>query len=174
MVLLKKGWEMNYFGNPEVHKIGCVGEIQYSEKLEDGRYNIMIYGISRVKILNFVQEEPYRIARVKNLKDSNFDHDEFNVKYEAENFIELVRHYLKEVGIKNMNNLLKLQSHSLESIMNQVASILDVEILEKQVLLEMNSLEVRYDRLTQIIKDKLKAIKIAKSVKFIPDDPRRN
>lgn len=174
MVLLKKGWEQDYFGNPDVHEIGCVGEIQYSEKLDDGRLNIMLYGLSRVKILKSVREKPYRIAQVKYLKDNNFDHDEFNVNNESENFVSLVQRYLSEIGVENWEDLLKLHSHSLESIMNQVASILDITTLEKQYLLRMGSLETRYEQLTKIIQDKLKALQIAKIVKSVPVDPRWN
>ncbi|MFQ5865671.1 MAG: LON peptidase substrate-binding domain-containing protein [bacterium] len=174
ITLLKEGWEQDYFGSPEVHLIGCVGEIQYSEKLDDGKYNIMLYGLSRVRILNFVQEKPYRIAKVKFLKDANFDHEEFNVNSETENFVQLVLRYLEEMGIENLNELLKLQSYSLESIINQIASVLDISIQEKQNLLEIDSLEARYEQLTNIIKDKLRVLKIAKSVKILPDDPQWN
>lgn len=174
IVLLKDGWQQDYFGAPEVHLIGCVGDIQYSEKLDDGKYNIMLYGLSRVRILNFVQEKPYRIAKVEYLKDSNFDHEGFNLNYETENFIRLVQEYLEEMGVENLDELLKLQSHSLESIMNQIASVLDMSIQEKQSLLEIDSLEARYEQLTKIIKDKLTVLKIAKSVKIVPDDPEWN
>jgi Lon protease-like protein len=174
MTLLKEGWEQDYFGNPEVHEIGCIGEIQYSEKLENGRYNIMLYGLSRVKIVKFVQEEPFRIAEVRYLKDRHFDHDGFNENSEAESFVALVQKYLHEIGSKNFDDRLRLQSYSLESIMNQIASIMDITIGEKQSLLEIGSLETRYERLTHIIQDKLKAFKIAQSVKFVPEDPKWN
>lgn len=174
MVLLKKGWEQDYFGNPDVHEIGCVGEIQYSEKLDDGRLNIMLYGLSRVKILKSIREKPYRIAQVKYLKDNNFDHDEFNVNNESKNFVSLAQRYLSEIGVENWEDFLKLHSHSLESIMNQVASILDITTLEKQYLLRMGFLETRYEQLTKIIQDKLKALQIAKIVKSVPVDPRWN
>ncbi len=174
IVLLKEGWEKDYFGAPGVHLIGCVGEIQYSEKLDDGKYNIMLYGLSRVKILDFVQEKPYRVARVEYLKDSHFDHEGFNVNYETENFIELVKEYLEEMGVENLDDLVKLQSHSLESIINQIASVLDIAIFEKQSLLEIDSLQIRYEQITKIIKDKIAVLKIARNVKIIPDDPQWN
>ncbi len=174
LVLLKQGWERNYFGSPDVHEIGCVGEIQFSEKLEDGKYNIMLYGVSRVKILKFVQEQPYRVARVKLLKDANFDHDGFDVHYETDSFLKSVRHYLSEVGVKKVNELLNLHSFSFESILNQVASILDFTTYEKQSLLENDSLDLRYESLKKLIKDKVTTLRIAKNVKIAPEDPSWN
>ncbi|MFQ5707174.1 MAG: LON peptidase substrate-binding domain-containing protein [bacterium] len=174
MALLKDGWENDYFGNPEVHSVGCVGEIQLSEKLADGKYNIMLYGLSRVKIVRFVQDNPYRIAEVKYLEDFKFDHSVFDESLESVRFVDLVRTYLNEVGIKDLDDLLKLNSQSLEAIVNQCAAFLDLDTLEKQDLLSLDSVETRYDRLRQIIEDKLKVLKIAKNVKYVPEDPRWN
>ena len=130
MALLKQGWETNYFGSPEVYNIACVGKVQQIEKLYDGKYNIMLYGLTRVRILRFTQEKPYRIAQVKYLKDKNFDAEKFNETDESKSFLELLHTYLKAIGVENPGELLKLQSHSLESIMNQIATILDFSIQE--------------------------------------------
>jgi Lon protease-like protein len=45
MVLLKPGYEADYEGRPEVYPIGCAGVITHSERLPDGRYNIVLRGI---------------------------------------------------------------------------------------------------------------------------------
>lgn len=174
MVLLKDGWEKDYFGNPEVNPIGCVGEIQFSEKLEDGKYNLTLYGTSRVEILDFIQETPYRVARVKYLRDRNFDHETFNIHYESARFMNLTREYLKESGLKNLDEILQLQTLSFEAIVNQIASLIDLSTTEKQALLNLDSLALRFERLKKFMQEKLRIIKIARSVKFVPEDPRWN
>jgi Lon protease-like protein len=174
IVLLKDGWEKDYFGNPEVHTIACVGEIQHSEKLDDGKYNIMLYGLSRVQIMGFVQNEPYRIARVKYLSDQRFNPENINEHKAVENFLQLVKSYLEEMGVEGADDLFKLQSYSLESIINQVASILDFSSLEKQQLLEINHLDERYTTLRKFLVDQVTAIQIARKAKFVPDDPSLN
>ncbi|PYV01114.1 MAG: Lon family ATP-dependent protease, partial [Acidobacteria bacterium] len=40
MVLLREGWESNYYETPAVHDIACLGNIESYEELEDGKYNI--------------------------------------------------------------------------------------------------------------------------------------
>ena len=55
VVLLKPGWEPNYAGCPPIHPIACLGKIVADQRLADGRYNILLRGISRVRI---VQELP--------------------------------------------------------------------------------------------------------------------
>jgi len=174
MALLKEGWEKQYHGNPDVHEIACVGKIQHIEKLEDGSYNILLYGLSRVKIMKFVQGKPYRMGQVKYLKDIAFDHDGFNENYEAESFLNLVHNYLREMGVENLEEIIKLHSHSLESVMNQVASALDFSTQQKQELLRIDTLEHRYDRLKELLQKQLKVLKISKNVKYIPGDPSWN
>ena len=174
MALLKEGWDKDYFGNPEVHKIGCVGDIQHSEELDDGKYNIMLYGMSRVQIIKFVQETPYRIAQVKFLKDMKFDRDRFDEDHESSHFMRIVRKYLGEMGIKKIEEYLDFRSQSFESIVNQVATVVDLSIHEKQSLLEKNSLQERFDELKKLLRDKLLALRIARNVKFVPEDPSWN
>ena len=174
MALLKEGWEKQYHGNPDVHEIACVGKIQHIERLEDGRYNILLYGLSRVKIMKFIQGKPYRMAQVKYLKDVAFDHDDFNENYEAENFLNLVQSYLREMGVENLEKVNKLHNHSLESVINQVTSALDFPTQQKQELLQIDTLEHRYDRLKKLLQEQFKILKISKNVKYIPEDPNWN
>ena len=174
MVLLKEGWEKDYFGHPDVFEIACVGEVQHKEILDDGKYNIMLYGTSRVKILDFIQDKPYRKARVQYLKDSLFDHQEFNENLEMATFVTLLRDYLAELGVQQTDELIELQSHSLESLVNHAASILDFTISEKQELLELGRLDDRYYKLKRLLNSKKMAIRVARSVKYIPEDPSLN
>jgi len=174
MVLLKEGWESDYFGNPRVHEIACAGKIEQTEKLADGKYNVLLYGMTRIEILRFVQDEPYRIAQVRYLKDKQFDHDTLNEAEQTQVFIDMMKSYLLEIGVENVDELVKLKHHSLEAIVNQVASMLDFSIREKQHLLEVESLDVRLIETKKLLQEKHRAIRIARKVKFIPEDPSWN
>ena len=50
MVLLEPGHEADYEGNPPIYPIGCVGVIAEAERLPDGRYNILLGGLSKFRI----------------------------------------------------------------------------------------------------------------------------
>ncbi len=104
--------------------------------------------------MKFIQGKPYRMAQVKYLKDIAFDHDDFNENYEAETFLNLVQSYLREMGVENLEKANKLHNHSLESIINQVTSALDFPTQQKQELLQIDTLEHRYDRLKKLLKEK--------------------
>src|SRR5713226_7039685 len=51
MVLLKSGSEEEGEKLPALHSVGCLGKIVANQRLEDGRYNIVLHGFSRFRIL---------------------------------------------------------------------------------------------------------------------------
>ena len=69
LALLKPGWEVDYYGAPEVFPVACVGRIIHHERMSDGRYNILLQGYHRIAIEEFVTNRPYRIARAHLLHD---------------------------------------------------------------------------------------------------------
>jgi Lon protease-like protein len=48
--LLKPGYEANYEGRPAMHELCTVGRIEKHEELPDGRFNVLLRGLTRVKI----------------------------------------------------------------------------------------------------------------------------
>jgi Lon protease-like protein len=70
LVLLQPGWESDYEGRPPVHEVACVGRIVTEQLLEDGRYNLLLRGLSRVRLMRELKtKKPYRLARVELLSD---------------------------------------------------------------------------------------------------------
>jgi Lon protease-like protein len=50
VVLLRPGWEADYYGRPAVHSVAGAGEIIQSEMLPNGRSNIVLRGLGRIVI----------------------------------------------------------------------------------------------------------------------------
>src|SRR6188508_1840905 len=48
LVLPKPGWEPDYAGAPDVHPVACLGKIVADQKMDDGRFNILLRGLSRI------------------------------------------------------------------------------------------------------------------------------
>lgn len=71
LALLRPGWEEGYDGRPPIEPVACLGRIAWHEKLADGRYNLRLRGIARVRIIDEVSvDRPYRIGRVGVVVDS--------------------------------------------------------------------------------------------------------
>lgn len=76
--LLKPEWELSGQGNPPIHETACIGKIVTHSETEDGRYNLLLIGVRRVKIVREIYtERPYRLAQVEVLDESKVtDHDQ--------------------------------------------------------------------------------------------------
>ena len=71
---LKPGYEANYAARPPVYEICGVGRVVNEQALPDGRYNILLEGIGRVRILEeHPPEQPFRIVRAEALDDGTTD-----------------------------------------------------------------------------------------------------
>ncbi len=75
MVLLQPGFEKDYEGRPPIHDIGCAGEIEEYEQLPDGRYVILLRGLTTFRVASEDQRKPYRLARVEVVPESLKDEE---------------------------------------------------------------------------------------------------
>lgn len=66
VTLLKPGYEADYEGRPDMHDVCTVGRIEHHEELADGRFNLLLRGVCRVRLEEL---EPggfsYRRARLE-------------------------------------------------------------------------------------------------------------
>jgi len=75
MVHLRPGFEKDYDGRPPIDPVGCAGIIQESEQLPDGRYIILLRGVTTFRVLSEDQRKPYRLARVEIIPELLKDED---------------------------------------------------------------------------------------------------
>jgi Lon protease-like protein len=70
MALLRPGWEPEYSGKPAIHKTACLGRIVADQRLDDGRYNLLLRGLARVRIIEEIDSDKlYRSARLETVQD---------------------------------------------------------------------------------------------------------
>lgn len=68
--MLREGWQSDYEGRPAIHPVAGLGRVVRSQLLPDGRYNLLLLGVGRVRVLEELpSDEPYRIARALLLED---------------------------------------------------------------------------------------------------------
>src|SRR5262249_36492242 len=70
MVLLRPGWEAQYSGRPPIHSVACQGRIAADLRHEDGRFNLLLRGLARVKVVQEIDTDSMsRRARLEVLRD---------------------------------------------------------------------------------------------------------
>jgi Lon protease-like protein len=71
LALFEPGWEEDqYEGEPNLFPIACLGRIIADQTLPDGRYNLLLRGLRRIRIIEEIPSEKlFRSARVELLDD---------------------------------------------------------------------------------------------------------
>ncbi len=173
--LLKPGWESDYYGSPEVYSVGCVGKIVQHQKLPDGRYNITLDGITKVSIESSVRLDPYRLVRVKPLEDDSTWARGKRAAEEAAELMQLFRQVHEGQAPSILLAEMLGQEMTPESILNTVALNLNAEPELKEQLLEMDSLDRRYQAVLQILRNATKTQERIERVRHLyPRDKRIN
>jgi Lon protease-like protein len=69
-VLLQPCPETEYQGNPPIHAVACLGRIVADQRLDDGRFLLLLRGLARARVQEeILTSKPYRVARVELLPD---------------------------------------------------------------------------------------------------------
>ena len=144
MVLLRPGWEHDYHGRPPVYLAGCAGRMEQCEQLANGRFNIVLRGLSRFRILEEQGGKPYRLARIDLLPDPPGD----AVRLE-EARQQVIAALDQRTGAPA--NVLEQMELPHETFVNALCQSLELTPIEKQSLLDAESIQARYDRLLEIL-----------------------
>jgi uncharacterized protein len=152
MVLLRPGWEHDYEGRPPVYPIGSSGVITHFERLSDGRYNIILRGLERFRILEEDPTRIYRRALVEQLADRGLDADDRTVVRRLRAKLEAL---LAPAVAKAGADVISASAMTDEDLINALAQHLDLEPLEKQALLERSCLRSRAESLVELLEMKI-------------------
>ena len=138
---------------PELFKVGCLGKISSFNETDDGRYVIILNGITRFNIVKEVNNG--KLFREFEVNYNGFENDmstkESNINFSDLNIIfnDLKKIFEKQGYIINWDDL---EKQSLDQTINTISMASPFSKEEKQMLLEAKNLEFRKQKLEQIIK----------------------
>ena len=137
---------------PNLYNIGCAGRITSFNETNDGRYLIVLVGISRFKIVEELKNNKlYRECSI-NFSDFNFDLEE---NKEEIKFSELKPIFNELKSLFNKEgytiNWKELEKQSLDQTINALSMASPFSLEEKQALLETNNLNDRRKKLEKIL-----------------------
>jgi len=138
---------------PELYNIGCAGKITSFSETDDGRYLIILNGVSRFKIIKELKSDKlYRKCEV-NFHEFNCDLSEKKNEIKFSD-LELVFKSLKSLFKKKgyIINWKELEQQSLDQTLNTLSMASPFSLEEKQILLECVNLETRKNKLEEILK----------------------
>ena len=137
---------------PDLFKIGCMGKITSFKENENGQFLIELQGIIRFQIVNEIESgKKYRECKIE---FKNF-YEDLNVQNENIQFsdLKLIFKDLKTLFEKRgfIINWRGLEKQSLNETINALAMASPFTLEEKQILLEAKNLELRKNKISQIL-----------------------
>tara|TARA_Y100000766_G_C18689412_1_gene498718 strand:- start:220 stop:714 length:495 start_codon:yes stop_codon:yes gene_type:complete len=139
--------------NPELYDVGCAGKITSFNETEDGRFLIELKGLTRFENIKEIKtEKKYRVFEVSY---ESFYQDLINEKEEIKfSDLELIFKDLKSLFEKRgfIINWKALEKQSLDETINALAMASPFTLEEKQILLEAENLDLRKNKIAEILK----------------------
>lgn len=136
---------------PTVFDIGCIGKIEGCEELDDGRFNIVLEGLTRFRIAREAEvDTPYRQVDADRTEFDNDDEDgdplgiaqRAEVEREARAYADALGYAVDWTAVSRLDD---------EMLVNGIAQIAPLDTGSKQALLEAADLAVRADLLVQFM-----------------------
>jgi Lon protease-like protein len=150
MTLLQPGYEAEYHGRPAVYPVGCAGVITHSERLEDGRSNVVLRGIEKFRILEEDTSREYRIARVEPLPETINDAEKRTLKQRRHKLEALLVAAIERGGADPRFPSVIPD----EDLVNALSQYLGLEPVERQALLEREGILARCEGLIELLEMK--------------------
>ena len=169
IVLLRPGWENDYFGQPPIHACGTLGTIEQAVPLDDGRFNILVRGDVRFRVVREISGSPYRVAQVVAQPELERAHDQSYAQREW--LADLSRQYLKY--LPDQMAVPEIETVGLDALTNALIMSLNVDVEEKQRLLEIDDLLARAEQIGTELQNRIESLRFLAPYRR-ETDPSRN
>jgi hypothetical protein len=147
MVLLKAGFEENYEGRPPIFPVGCAGVITHSERLADGRFNIVLKGLEKFRVMGEDASRPYRLAHIDAMPELVSDAERTELHRMRRRLEALLAAAVEREGGEPRFP----PAIPDEDLVNALAQFMGLEPLERQALLERNGVLARGRGLIELL-----------------------
>jgi Lon protease-like protein len=148
IVLLRPGWKNDYEGRPPVYPIGCAGLVTHAVRLDDGRYNIILHGLSKFRIVQEEEGRAYRVARIEPLAETLADRARLTMHERRQRLEELLATMIDAADQRLPASMPD------EELVNALAQYLELEPVERQALLERHDALDRCESLIELLEMK--------------------
>ncbi len=151
MVLLKPGFDAEYEGRPPIYPIGCMGLVTHAERLPDGRFHIVLQGVERFRVTGEDDSRVYRLGVIERLSgDIPTPADAITLRATRDRIEQLAVPLIERAG----GELTVPPSMADADVIHALAQYLDLAPIEKQALLECESLVARAAALADLLEMK--------------------
>jgi Lon protease-like protein len=143
-------------GNPPLFSVGCAGVITESERLPDGRYNIVLLGTDRFRVCSELPSSPgrlHRVAEVELLEDPFEVAERPHALALRARIVELFARLVQQSASAGSSEFTPELFDDVDPgmLVNTLCLLLDLPSAEKQGLLECHGIRERLERLVSVL-----------------------
>jgi ATP-dependent Lon protease len=164
LVMSKKSPPETKYQPEDFHTIGTSCVILKMAKTADNKAQLLVQGISRLKIISFEQEKPYIQARIETLEDQD---DIKNLEIEAlmANLVNLFDRIVKLTPFLPQEFGAMTKSIASPGILaDMIASIINATLEEKQQILETLDVKERLKEVTRLVNHQVEILELGSKI----------
>ena len=164
ILVTQKNSEIDDPKNTDIFLQGCEGNILQLLKLPDGTVKVLVEGIRRVKILEFIDNQKFITCDYSHSKDENeTKEDLYPLAVTALRKLEKLTSINKKISTETINNIKQLKDPS--QIGDNIASHLSASISEKQQIFETLDVKKRLNSIIKIMENETSIIGVEKRIR---------
>ncbi len=147
----------------DIYFTGTKAKIVKTVNLPDGNLNVILRGLNRIRVLEYVEETPYFTARIENVEDEEQEDSkikamEENLKNQAMRAIKLIPTIPDEISV--MISSIDRPGY----LADLITSNLNVSVGEKQDVLEALSVHDRLQKVTVLVSQKIEILELGSKI----------
>jgi len=154
ITLLRSGYEDSYEASPEIYNVGTLGYIDQCKELDNNQYEVIIFGLKKVRLKEFDNDYLYREADLSIIEDSMIISNEEKLRR------SLISKFTDLIGISRQNidlEFINSNISSSEMLINVICSMVPMDIYEKQKLLELDDIALRLELTIRFIESEIQS-----------------
>ncbi|MEC7179619.1 MAG: endopeptidase La [Pseudomonadota bacterium] len=164
VLVTQKNSEIDDPTGQDLYQFGCLSKVLQLLKLPDGTVKVLVEGEKRVKIIKHSEKtKDYLNCEVEVVEDNNISKDLDQLAIGLIKKFERLQILNKKDLNDGSNNLKNLKDPS--QIANTISSNLNIQIFEKQELLEITDLKVRLEKIHSLIEKETSVLSVEKKIR---------
>ena len=163
VLITQKNSEIDDPNEKDLYQYGCLSKVLQLLKLPDGTVKVLVEGEKRVKILKHKTDTDYLTCEVEVVEDKNISKDLDQLAQGLVKKFERLQVLNKKDLAEGSNNLRNLKDSV--QIANNISANLNIQIFEKQELLEITDLKKRLEKIHAFIEKETSVLSVEKKIR---------
>lgn len=147
----------------QIHEIGTAAQVHRVLRTPDGTMRLLVQGLERIRIVEYVQEKPYLRARVEILPET------LEENLETEAIMRAVQELFRktvdlEPQMPDELSVMAMNAENARQLAYLVASSMRLDTEESQRLLELDSIYDKLMLLTQLLNKEVEVLELGRKI----------